>query len=60
MDSRELEARSGKMWAMQASGGRLKGSVPTWVEMRVRPSGRLTEMPGETERTLVRGASVVT
>ena len=58
MESKEPEARAGKMWAMRAVGGRFgRSSMAVWVDSMVEPSGRRTEMLGLASVRLVRGVS---
>jgi hypothetical protein len=57
---REPEARSGKIWAWHAPGGRKgKQRSAVWVEVMVEPFGMRTEMPGLAGRLLVWGAWAV-
>jgi hypothetical protein len=47
MEMRELEARSGKMWAWVAAAGRegmFQAREPVWVEVMTLPSGISTSM----------------
>jgi hypothetical protein len=60
MEMREPEARSGKMWALHApegKEGRIRSAV--WVESRVLPSGKRTEIPGRAFCLLMYGRSLV-
>ena len=61
IDSREPEARVGKMWTCRACGGRPGTSRrPVWVDCMVAWLGRSTEMPLAVGFTFVTGMVVWT